>query len=167
MRNATHPHIQKTKNKISPQKTKEVSHFPTQKHKTVQWREADKVKIYHPSQPVSQSFTRQTNNNPFAPSDHHSKLTFFQYALPPSPPPHYILQPQAPSQFYHTHNTGLYTYQPQCQTGSTIPSQNPFSTPDTTHTQFHYLTHSQHNPITYSNPFRTFPLVPNPNPNKN
>jgi len=157
--------IKNKKRKLPLRKTKEVS---TQKHKTVQWREAEKVKFFHPSQPVSQSFARQTNINPFAPSDHHSKLAFFPHALPPPPtPPHFIPQPHVPSQFYHTHNTGLYTYQPQAQIGSTTPSQNPFVTPGTTHTQFHHLTHNQNNPTTYSNPFGTFPVPSNPNPNKN
>jgi len=56
------------------------------------------VKIYHPNQPVLQSFTPQISNNPFKLNDYHTKPTFFQHAPTPPPPPHYILQAQNPNQ---------------------------------------------------------------------
>jgi len=163
------PQTKNKKQRPTPQKTKEISQPQNQKQKTVQWRETEKVKIFHPSQPVSRSFIKQASNNPFIPNDNHSKLAFFPHAFPPPPPPHYVTQPHVPSQFYHTQTTVPNAYQPQYQIGNMAPSQNPFVTPGSTHAhvQFHNPAHNQPNPSTYPNPFGTFPNTPSFHANKN
>jgi hypothetical protein len=97
------------------QKTTANTHTHYSKPKTIQWKNEEEVKTYHPHHQPMGAFTPQSAPNPFALQEVYNPLTtlggqlttntkFFPQTIPAPPPPHYFMQ--APTLLYQNPTAG-------------------------------------------------------------
>jgi len=124
-------HSNRKKLKHANGQTKGHPHRPPQKRKSVQWKEKEEVKHFHPSQPATNPGNQQGLQNPFTMLDHPIQSPpLFQPAPPPSSFSHQHA-PHTPNPFYLVQNqpTGF--------------GMNPYQLMHTPYQYFHTAMHYQ------------------------
>ena len=145
--------------------------------KTIQWSDKEDIKTYHPHQPAFNPFTQQLNHKSSAsqttqdklapPPSHnttgpanvhttHTGTSYFQQALPPQPPPHYLIQAPGPIYTYPITNLGSSPYHIHSNQYQSQPLKVAIGNP------FGSATLPEHN-IPRIHPFGTLPMPPSKN----
>jgi hypothetical protein len=142
--------------------------------KPVQWGNKEDIKTYHPHHPAFNPFTPQLNHNSsasqatqdkFAPPTSHNTMgptnvrtsntgtSYFQQALPPQPPPHYMIQAPGPVYTYPIKGLGSFPYHIHSNQYQSQPLKVATGNP------FGNTTLPEHN-IPRNHPFGTLPMPP-------